>query len=215
MKAMLKKEMRLGTSSLSYFFLCFGCMTMIPGYPITLGAFFVGLGIFYSFQLGRESNDILYTALLPIPKAHVVKAKYLMALGLEGVAFLLMLLLTVLRMGVLSQAGVYVENPLMNANLAFLGYALMIFAAFNGLFLPGFFKTGYYIGKPFIAYALASSLIVIFAEVLFHFPGMMPLHDTTPNGMQAIVLAAGAALFLFATALGYSRSKTRFEMIDL
>ena len=65
MNKLLKKELRLTAAPITYFFLAFALMTLIPGYPILVGGFFITLGIFYTFQMARESNDILYTALLP------------------------------------------------------------------------------------------------------------------------------------------------------
>ena len=48
-------------------------MTLLPGYPILCGVFFITLGIFQSFQSAREANDIVFSALLPIAKRDVVK----------------------------------------------------------------------------------------------------------------------------------------------
>ena len=62
MKNILKKEMTLSASILSYLFIAFGIMFFIPGYPILCGAFFVTLGIFQSFQNAREANDIVFSA---------------------------------------------------------------------------------------------------------------------------------------------------------
>ena len=61
MSALLKKELRLSASILSYLFIAFGAMAMLPGYPVLCGAFFVTLGIFQSFQSAREANDIVYS----------------------------------------------------------------------------------------------------------------------------------------------------------
>ncbi|MBR3258250.1 MAG: ABC-2 transporter permease, partial [Eggerthellaceae bacterium] len=76
MRNLLAKEFRLSAHILSYLFIAFGAMAMIPGYPITLGAFFVCLGLFQTFQAARENNDVLFTALLPVAKTDVVRARY-------------------------------------------------------------------------------------------------------------------------------------------
>ena len=65
---LLKKDLRLALSPLTPLFLLFSFMALIPRYPILVGAFFVCLGVFYSFQQAREAGDILYTVLLPIRK---------------------------------------------------------------------------------------------------------------------------------------------------
>ena len=75
MKKLLNKELRLSAHPLSYLFLVFSLMALIPGYPILLGAFFICFGLFQTFQNGRETNDVLYSVLLPIGKKDVVKAE--------------------------------------------------------------------------------------------------------------------------------------------
>ena len=65
---LLRKEIQLAASPLSYFFIGFGLMAFVPGYPILVGSFFVCLGLFQSFQTAREANDLTYTALLPVAK---------------------------------------------------------------------------------------------------------------------------------------------------
>jgi len=68
MRNVLRKEMRLSASVLSYLFILFGLMFFLPGYPILCGTFFVSLGLFQSFQTAREANDFVFSALLPIAK---------------------------------------------------------------------------------------------------------------------------------------------------
>ena len=88
MNAMLRKEMCLSASVLSYIFLAAAVMTLIPGYPILCGAFFITLGIFQSFQSAREANDIVYSALLPVAKSDVVKGKFMFSVLIELLGFL-------------------------------------------------------------------------------------------------------------------------------
>ena len=76
MSALLRKEIRLSSLPLTWLFISFGVMTLIPGYPILCSVFFITLGIYQSFQSAREANDILYSALLPVAKNDVVKGKY-------------------------------------------------------------------------------------------------------------------------------------------
>ena len=72
MNNVLRKEMRLSASILSYLFIAFGLMFLIPGYPILMGPFFVGLGLFQGFQWAREANDITFSVLLHTPKKDIV-----------------------------------------------------------------------------------------------------------------------------------------------
>ena len=217
MRNILRKEMRLSASVLSYLFVLFGFMFLLPGYPILCGAFFVTLGLFQSFQHAREANDIVFSALLPVAKKDVVKGKYLFVFLIESCAFLLMMLAVVLRMTVFSQAAVYRSNALMNANFFALGMACVIFGLFNWIFVGGFFKTAYKFARPFVTFIIACFLVIFMAEALHHVPGLEMLNafGTDSIAIQLILFAAGIALFLLLTVLSCRRACAQFERIDL
>ncbi len=217
MRNILIKEIKLSASFLSFLFILFGFMFFLPGYPILCGAFFVTLGIFQSFQNARETNDILFSALLPIAKKDVVKGKYIFVCIIELSALLLMALAVILRMTVFSDAGVYRSNALMNANLFALGMAFFIFGVYNAVFVGGFFKTAYKFGKPFVVYIILTFITVFVAEALHHFPLLEFLNafGTDYIGIQTGLLAAGISAFLLLTLFSCRKSCYNFEMIDL
>ena len=216
MKKLLYKEMKLSANPLSYCFIAFSAMTMIPRYPILVSSFFICLGIFHTYQQIREYDDITYTVMLPVKKQDVVTAKYLFVLFIESMAFILYTLLTVIRMKALGAAAPYAANPLMNANAAYLGYALIVFAAFNSIFLAGFFKTAYKIGKPFLIFCIVNFIIISVGEILHHLPGLGSLNDPSNLSIAQLVLfAIGVTVFLLCTCLSYQTSIKNFEVIDL
>ena len=216
MKKLLYKEMKLSANPLSYWFITFSAITMIPGYPILVGSFFICLGIFYTYQQVREYDDITYTVMLPVRKKDVVSAKYLFVLLIELIAFVLCALLTIIRMKFLGNAAPYVTNPLMNANAAYLGYLLAVFASFNGIFLAGFFKTAYKIGKPFILFCVVGSIIIFMGEVLHHIPGLESLNDPANLSIpQVVILLIGIAMFKLCTWFFYQKAVKDFEEINL
>lgn len=217
MKQLLRKEYKLTSCPLTFFFLAFTLMTMIPGYPILVGAFFVCLGIFYTFQFAREYNDVMYTALLPVAKCDVVKARFSFVITVEMTAFGLSTILTLIRMTMLSTAKPYLDNPLMNANLVYLGAYLMILALFNIIFVTGFFKTAYYFGKSFIFFTIAAFIVIGIMETLHHLPGLQVLNSSGWDavGIQLGTLALGAILYVLATVLALHKSIKQFELIDL
>jgi len=217
MKNLLIKELRLSTIPLTYIFLTFALMTFIPGYPILCGAFFFCLGIFQSYQSSREANDILYSVLLPVSKRGVVKGKYLAAVVLQMVAFLLCAACTIVRMVLLSDAAVYKANALMAANLVYLAFILLIFAAFNFFFIGGFFKTAYGVGKPFIVFIVVNFVVIGIAEALHHLPGLGWTNALgfSNTGGQLMILAAAVIIYAAVTIISCQISQTRFEKIDL
>ena len=216
MRKLLYKEMKLSANPLSYWFIIFSAMTMIPRYPILVGSFFICLGIFYTYQQVRECDDITYTVMLPVRKQDVVTAKYLFVLFIECIAFILCLFLTIIRMRFLGDAAPYVTNQLMNANAAYLGYIMLVFATFNSVFLAGFFKTTYKIGKPFILFCAVATVIIFMGEILHHIPGLESLNDSSNlNVSQIVIFLLGVAMFKLCTWFSYQKAIKDFERIDL
>ena len=217
MRLLLNKELRLAASPLSFVFLAGALMTLLPGYPILVGAFFICFGIFHSFQNAREANDTLYTVLLPVKKSDFVRAKFAFSCLIQLAGFALCAALTAVRMTLLSGAAPYVNNAMMNATPVFLAFVLLIFAAFNLLFICGYFKTGYCFGMPFLRFGIAAFLLVGIAETLHHLPGLGFLNDPAGErlGLQFILLAAAALVYAAGTAFSCRKAQTRFEKIDL
>ena len=217
MRNIMRKEMRLSASVLSYLFIPFGIMFLLPGYPILCGAFFVTLGIFQSFQTAREANDIVFSVLLPIAKRDVVKGKFLFVCFIELCGFLLMAIVTVVRMTVMSEAEAYLHNALMNANPFALGMALLIFGLFNLIFVGGFFRTAHMFAKPFVSYIIAAFLMIGVGEAAHHFPGLEPVNAFGFEHilLQLVLFAAGAACYVILTLISFRISCKNFEKIDL
>lgn len=216
MRNVLRKEMRLSASILSYLFIAFGLMFLLPGYPVLMGPFFVGLGLFQSFQWAREANDITFSALIPIAKKDIVKGRYLFVCMIEGLSLLVMALCVALRMA-FSDSPVYRNNAMMNANLFALSMAFLLFALFNLIFVGGFFKTAYKIGRPFVSFIIVCLLVTFAAEALHHIPGLERLNafGTDDILLQLLLLLAGIIVFWLITVLSYKRSCRHFEIIDI
>ena len=213
----LIKELKLSASCLSFFFIVFGLMFFIPGYPILCVVFFVTLGIFQSFQNARETNDILFSALLPIAKKDVVKGKLLFVCFVEICSLLLMGIVTVIRMTLLSDIPAYTSNAMMNANCFALGLAFFMFGIFNIVFVGGFFKTAYKYGPPFLTYIVIAFFTIGTGEALHHIPKLSWLNAFGTENLteQVILLLAGVALFALLSVITYNISCRRFEKIDL
>ena len=216
MKKLFYKEMKLSANPLTYWFIAFSAMTMIPRYPILVGSFFICLGIFHTYQQIREYDDVTYTVMLPVKKRDIVTAKYLFVLFIELTAFILCTLLTIIRMKILGTAVPYATNQLMNANMAYLGYTMIVFAVFNSIFLAGFFKTTYKIGKPFFIFCVVSFIIIIMGEILHHIPDLESLNNPSNLSMpQIVIFAIGIVVFMLCTWLSYQKAVKDFEGIDL
>ena len=192
-------------------------MFFLPGYPVLCGVFFVTLGIYQSFQNARETNDILFSALLPFAKRDVVKGKYLFVCLIELCSLTVMAAAVIVRMTVLVDAEVYRTNALMNANFFALGLAFFLFALFNRIFVGGFFKTAYKFGRSFVTYIVAAFLVMGIGEALHHFPGLEALNafGTEHLPLQLLLLAGGVLSYAAITWLSVRKSCNDFEKIDL
>ena len=159
----------------------------------------------------------MFSALLPVAKRDVVRGKYQFSVMIELCGFALMAVLTLVRMTVLADAAVYRQNALMNANPFYLGCALVIFGVFNMIFIGGFFRTAYFLGKPFITYIIVNFLLIGIAEALHHFPGMEALNAFGFDhiGLQLTTLLAGIIIFILLTLISYNKSCDNFDKIDL
>ena len=182
-----------------------------------MSAFFICFGVFHSFQHAREANDTLYTVLLPVRKRDFVRAKYAFTCMIQLIGFILCAALTAVRMTVLSTAQPYVANALMNATPLFLAFALLILTAFNVLFVGGLFRTGYKIGMPFLAFGIATLVLITAAEILPHLPGLEFFRVPSGErlGLQSGILTAAAVVYALLTFLACRRAEQRFERIDL
>ena len=217
MRNLLRKEMKLSASILSYLFIPLGFMFLLPGYPILLGTFFISQGLFQSFQSAREANDIVFSALLPIAKRDVVKAKYIFVCLIQICGTILMIISTLLRMTVFSDVLAYRNNALMNANFFAVGMALIVFAWFNLIFVRGFFKTAYKFGLPYVTFIIVSFLTILIAEALHHIPGLERLNafGTDALGLQLSLFAAGLLIYLVITVASCLSACRHFEKLDL
>lgn len=77
MKNLLYKEFRLAIHPSVYIFFALAALLLVPSYPYYVSFFYLTLGIFLTFKTNRAENDIFYSALLPVRKGDVVRARVL------------------------------------------------------------------------------------------------------------------------------------------
>ena len=217
MRNIMRKEMELCALPLTFIFILFGLMFFLPGYPVLCGTFFVTLGLYQGFQAAREANDIVFSVLLPVRKTDVVKGKYLFVCFVEGCSLALMLACALVRMTVLKDAAVYRSNAMMNANLFALGGAFVIFGLFNAVFLGGFFKTAYNLGRPFIVHTAMTFLTIGGFEAAHYIPALKDVNafGFEHMGLQCGLLCTGLAAYILMTLLSYRKACRNFERTDL
>jgi len=217
MKNLLKKEIKLASSPLSWFFIAFSVMALIPNYPILLSAFFVCFGVFHSFQNARENNDLLFTVLLPVSKADAVRAKFAFTVLIQALAFVGSIVFSIVRMVCLKNIPPFDAPAMMTANQIYLIWILVVYTVFNFVFVVRFFKTGWKLGMPFLAFGISSFVVITLAETLHHIPGLKWLNTVAAvsNGALWAAVAAAVVLWLLGAKLAMNKAIRYFEALDL
>lgn len=217
MKALLYKELKLALHPTTYLFMAIGAMLMIPSYPYYVAFVYTCLSIFFIFLSARENKDIFYTASLPVRKSDVVKSRVLTVAIVELLQLTIGIPFAIIGMRINpnatgNQAGI-------EANLAFFGLVLIMFALFNSIFLPLFYKTSTKLSAPLIFASIAVTVYVVTAEVAVQMIPFLKTHlDTTDPAMavyQLPVLIAGVLIFALSLWLSYRSSAANFEKVDL
>lgn len=210
---LLYKELRLAAHPNLFVFTLLGILVIVPAYPYGMVFLFGCLGPYITFMYGRETNDIYYTALLPVNKKDTVKAKCLLMVLAQMTQLLISLPFAVLRLHVLPDG-----NPAgIEANIAYYGFGFMIYAVFNLIFLTQFFKTAYKVGKAFILAIIPASIGVIIMEVLVHIPKFQWLDSVESDMMlkQLPILIIGIIIYIYSMLVAYRVSANRFQKVDL
>ena len=78
MMKLLYKEVRLAAHPTSIVFAFLGCLVLVPSYPYSVIFMFGCLAPYITFLNARETNDVWYTAVLPVTKRESVLGKCLL-----------------------------------------------------------------------------------------------------------------------------------------
>ena len=217
MKNLLYKEFTLAAHPTVYIFLSFALMLLIPSYPYYVAFIYTCLAIFFVFLNGRESKDVFYTASLPIRKRDTVKARCYMITIIELAQILVSIPFAIIGSRIN-------PNPQGNiagieANFAFFGFVFLMFALFNIIFIPMFYKTAYQAGKSFLWAGSAVAVYIVAMEAAVQIIPVLKtnLDTSAPEKMikQLPILAAGMIIYAFTMVLAYKKAAHNFEKVDL
>lgn len=217
MKDLLYKEFKLARHPTLFIFPFLAAMLLIPSYPFFVAFIYTALSVFFIFLQGRENKDILFTVSLPVRKRDVVKARCWFIVIIELFQILVSVPFAIIRHGLYT-------NPQGNevgieVNIAFYGLVLILYALFNSIFLPLFYKTAYKAGYALLLAGFATTVFIVGIEAAVQFvPVLKQNFDTADPGLmpgQVPVLIAGMGIFGLSMWLAYKKSASRFEKVDL
>ena len=213
MKKLLYKEYKLAISPMFFLVPLLGVLILIPQWPYFVAlmyCFFITIPNI--FMTGKAQNDIGFSVMLPVRKRDVVKSKILAVIGIELLHILVAAVFAAINTALYKEG-----NFLMDANVAFFGFSFVMFAVFNIIFFPMFYKTADKVGLPTV---IALTAAIIFAAAVEIYVQITPaaaavLDGTQHTLLQLPVLLGGIVVFVLLDALAIRMSANRFEKIDL
>ena len=233
MKALIYKELKLAMHPICYIFIAlFPFMILIPSYPIAIGFIYVLSCypiLFLGANKGQQSNDLLYSTLLPVRKKDIVLARIFTVIFMQ-VAFMLILsalyplarFINASMIADMEEArargeavqdvtipGLGLDSYLLILAIAIIGYALA-----DLIFFPIYYKKG----KSIVGSTLCTILgfvayIGIFTIGLPYIPGLEIL-NYLEIWIQLIALGVAILISFGLHFIVYKVSSKRLENVD-
>jgi hypothetical protein len=230
MKALLYKELKLAMHPICYVFIAlFPFMILIPSYPIAIGFLYVLTCypiLFLGANKGQQSNDLLYSTLLPIRKKDIVKAR-IMTVFLMHVVFIALTSalypLAVFINNSINEASLATDpnaSPVVVPGLGLHSYVLVLaiviigYAIADLIFFPIYYKNGKSIVMSTLMMILGFVLYLgIFTIGLPFIPGLEWINEL-PLYVQFIILGVSLIIYIALHLVVYKVSYKRLEKVD-
>lgn len=208
MKHLVYKELKISINK--FFFLLplvLGLLMFIPNWIFLLVFmyfFWISAPQIYAGYISHQDKS--FTIMLPVSKKEVVKSKIYALFILEGLHIAFGFLFGIIHNLIYGQ-----PNLFFDINIAFFGVVLVLFTIFNVVFLPQYFKTGYFFGKPVI-YGIVATMIYAFVmefgAIKYQF--FRDIFEGTTL-MQIIILVIGIIVSVVLNYIAIIKSVTNYE----
>ena len=226
MKALLFKELRLAMHPICYVFIVlFPFMILIPSYPLGIGFIYVLTCypiLFLGANKGQQSNDLLYSTLLPVRKKDIVMARILTVIFMQ-IAFVLVMtalypVARIINNAIAQSAEKPSEHMIpglgLDSYVLLLAIALIGYAIADIIFFPIYYKHGKSIVMSTLFTILGFVLYIgVFTIGLPFIPGLDILNNLH-LGIQFAILAAAILISFGLHVVVYKVSSKRLEMVD-
>jgi len=212
MKNLIYKELNLSINK--FFFLLpviLGGLLFIPNWIFLLVFYyFFWISVPQIYGAYIQHGDYNFLSVLPIKRKDIVSSKVyaLFILELTHIVFAVIF-------GLIHNQLYGSWNFFFDINLAFYGVSILLFGVFNITFLPAYFKTAHFFGKPLI-YATIATIIFgfIFEFGIAKYQFMRDIFEGTLM-VQTIVFIVAAILGVLLSVVALKISQKRMMEIDL
>lgn len=214
MKALLYKEFKLIINPAFYLVALLSALILIPQWVYFVALlYFCFMAAPNLFTLSKNYKEIYFSAVQPVRRRDIVKARVLSMVTLEVVQLLVAAICVVLKLTLWPTP----NYLFLDGNLAFLGLSFVMFGVFNIIMLPMFYKTAY---KILASVVFATIAAVAFATGIELCVIYVPFISNIIDGMRTttahiLTLIGGIAVFAGMNVIAYRISAARFERIDL
>ncbi|MBU1019888.1 MAG: ABC-2 transporter permease [Firmicutes bacterium] len=210
MKNLIYKELTLSINKFFYLLpILLAALLFIPQWIfmiVFMYFFWLSVPQIYSAYLAQQ--DYEFTTVLPIKKADIALSKGYTLIILE-----MYHLIFVVIFGVIHNLLYGSYNYFLDISPAFFGYAFIMFALFNITFLPLYFKTAYYFGRPLIYACIVSNIFGIGLELLtLLVPRATKILDNPNIFYQIGMLIFGILFFVGINWVALQRSVKNYEL---
>ena len=228
MKALVYKEFKLAMHPICYIFImAFPFMILIPSYPIAIGFIYVLTCypvLFLGANKGQQSNDLLFSTLLPVRKKDIVLARIITVVIMQ-IAFIIIMsliypLASLIRDSINNQALITNQTPPvdvgfgLDAYVSTLAFAIVGYAIADLIYFAIYYKKG----KSIVASTLLTILgfilyITIFTVIL----PFVPKYDeffSSNIWLQFAFLVSSIFASIFLHFIVYKVSSKELERVD-
>ena len=227
MKALLYKELKLAMHPICYIFIAlFPLMILIPSYPLFVGFIYVLVCypvLFLGANKGQQSNDLLYSVLLPIRKKDIVLARLMTVILMQLAYIALASCLYPLALAI-NHIVKEAEPELTSVGLGLNGYVSLLAIAITGyaiadmIYFPIYYKKGKSIVLSTLLMILGNSIFLVMLTVVIPYipgcEGYTKLLCESGVGIQFAFLGAAIIISAALHFVAYKISAKRLELVD-
>ena len=225
MKALLYKELKLAMHPICYIFIAlFPLMILIPKYPKAIGFIYILSCypiLFLGANKGQQSNDLLYSTLLPVRKKDIVLARIFTVLFMQFAFIAIMSCLYPLAVFITSLVPGSSEDFIsidLNGYVSMLAIAIVGYTIADLIFFPIYYKNGKSIVMSTLLTILGFVLyLLMLTIVLPNIKGLEGYYNLLCNNGWGVQFAfLGGALLICAIGhfIVYKISSKRLEHVD-
>lgn len=214
---LVMKDLKLGVNPFFFVMPLFtGALMLIPGWIYFLvPLYFCWLTVPNTFAGLKAQNDLIFTAMMPVTKRDMVKARVTVLVILELLHMAVAMIFGTITLRLYPDMTYYFFAP----HLGFWGLCFAMMAIFNLILLPMYYKTAYKYGKAAFASIAAAMLFAGAAQwmgirnsfVADTFNGA----GADNTGLQASILIAGIVIFIVFTMIAYRMAFKRFLKVEI